>query len=139
MARNTRKGPPEPKLQGTPPGKSSTGGFNSPFAALAELREALPSKTPQLRAEDFPAEPPPDGPARARVRLARRERDGAEVTRVEELGLPPDALEAWCQALQRGLACRGVVEGDALVLEGDQRRSVPDLLLRRGVRRVAQG
>ncbi len=135
MARNTRKGPSEPKPAGTPPGK----GFNNPFASLANLREALPSKTPQLRAEDFPAEPPADGPARAVVRLARRERDGAEVTRVEELGLPPDALEAWCQALQRGLACRGAVDGDALVLEGDHRRGVPDLLLRKGVRRVSQG
>ncbi|MFP2907046.1 hypothetical protein ACLESD_18765 [Pyxidicoccus sp. 3LFB2] len=73
MARHTRKGPPEPKPAGTPPGKSSPGSFNSPFAALGSLREALPSKTPQLRAEDFPAEPPPDGPARAVVRLARRE------------------------------------------------------------------
>jgi translation initiation factor 1 len=131
MARNTRKGPPE----STPTARA---GFNSPFASLASLREALPSKTPQLRAEDFPAEPPPDGPARAVVRLARREKDGAEVTRVEELGLAPEALEAWAQALQRGLACRASVEGDALVLDGDQRRAVPDLLLRRGVKRVSQ-
>lgn len=64
------------------------------------------------------------------VRLARRERDGAELTRVEELGLPPEALESWGQALQRGLACRATVEGEALVLAGDQRR---------GVRRVVQG
>ncbi|NMO14300.1 translation initiation factor [Pyxidicoccus fallax] len=139
MARHTRKGPPEPKPAGTPSGKPSPGGFNNPFAKLAELRDALPGKTPQLRAEDFPAEPPPDGPERAVVRLARRERDGAEVTRVEELGLPPDALAAWGQALQRGLACRVSVEGEALVLEGDQRRGVPGLLLRKGVRRVSQG
>jgi translation initiation factor 1 len=108
MARNTRKGPPE----STPTARA---GFNSPFASLASLREALPSKTPQLR-----------------------EKDGAEVTRVEELGLAPEALEAWAQALQRGLACRASVEGDALVLDGDQRRAVPDLLLRRGVKRVSQ-
>lgn len=139
MAPKTPKSPPAPKPPGTPPGKPSPGGFNSPFAALAGLREALPSKTPQLRAEDFPAEPPPDGPARAVVRLARRERDGAEVTRVEELGLSSEALQDWCQALQRGLACRATVEGDALVLEGDQRRNVPDLLLRRGVKRISQG
>ena len=139
MARPPRKGPPESKPAGAPPGKSSSGGFNNPFAALAGLRESLPGKAPQLRAEDFPAEPPPDGPERAVVRLAWRERDGAEVTRVEELGLAPDALMAWSQALQRGLACRVTVEGETLVLEGDQRRSVPDLLLRRGVRRVTQG
>jgi translation initiation factor 1 len=134
MARHTPKGPPKPT--DSPPAK---GGFNTPFASLASLREALPAKTPQLRAEDFPAEPPPDGPARAVIRLARRERDGADVTRVEELGLSPDVLEAWAQALQRGLACRCSVDGDALVLEGDQRRAVPDLLLRRGVKRVSQG
>jgi translation initiation factor 1 len=31
------------------------------------------------------------------------------------------------------------VEGDRLVLQGDHRFKLPDLLLRRGVRRVVQG
>jgi len=111
--------------------------FHNPFAALAAKRDALPSTTPQVRPEDFPTTPPPDGPERAVLKL--EERGGQEVTRVEELGLPPQELQAWLEALQRGLGCRGDVEGEALMLRGDHRRTAPDLLLRRGVKRVRQG
>ncbi len=113
------------------------GPFNNPFAALAGKRDALPSTKPQVRPEDFPSTPPPEGPERAVLKL--EERGGQEVTVVEELGLPPPELQAWLEALQRGLGCRGDVEGATLVLRGDHRRTAPDLLLRRGVKRVRQG
>lgn len=113
-------------------------GFNNPFARLEGLRDALPSTTPQLRREDFPETPPPGGPERAVVRLETG-RGGKEVTVVEGLGLPAAELQAWLQALQRGLACTGAVEGERLVLQGDQRFKLPDLLLRRGVQRVVHG
>jgi translation initiation factor 1 len=57
----------------------------------------------------------------------------------EELGLPAAELEAWLLALRRGLGCAGAVQGEALVLHGDHRFKLPDLLLRRGVKRVVQG
>lgn len=113
-------------------------GFNNPFARLEGLRDALPSTKPQLRREDFPETPPPGGPERAVVRL-ETDRGGKEVTVVEGLGLPAAELQAWLQALQRGLACTGAVEGERLVLRGDQRFKLPDLLLRRGVQRVVHG
>lgn len=113
-------------------------GFNNPFARLEALRDALPSTKPQLRQEDFPETPPPGGPERVVVRLETG-RGGKEVTVVEGLGLPAAELQTWLQALQRGLACTGSVEGERLVLQGDQRFKLPDLLLRRGVQRVVHG
>jgi translation initiation factor 1 len=113
-------------------------GFHSPFAQLERLRDTLPSTKPQVRREDFPEEPPPQGPERAVVRLETGP-GGKEVTVVEGLGLPGAEREAWLQALQRGLACRGSVEGERLVLQGDHRFTLPDLLLRRGVKRVVHG
>src|SRR5688572_6703924 len=79
-------------------------GFHNPFARLEGLRDTLPSTKPQVRPEDFPAEPPPHGPERAGVRLETG-RNGQEVTVVEGLGLPAAELEAWLHALRRGLAC----------------------------------
>ncbi|QRO00660.1 translation initiation factor [Archangium violaceum] len=118
--------------------KQKDKGFNNPFARLEGLRDTLPSTKPQVRREDFPEEPPPQGPERAVVRLEAGRGD-KEVTVVEGLGLPGAELEAWLQALQRGLACRGSVEGERLVLQGDHRFTLPDLLLRRGVKRVVHG
>lgn len=128
MSRGKRKGP------GTPPDAEP---FHNPFAALASKREALPSTTPQVRGEDFPQTPPPDGPELAVLRLEQR--GGQEVTVVEGLGLPPPELRTWMEALQRGLGCHGEVVADTLVMRGDHRRTAPDLLLRRGVKRVRQG
>ena len=112
-------------------------GFHHPFARLEALRDTLPSKTPRLSAEDFPEQPPPGGPERALLRLETR-REG-EVTVVEGLGLPEPQARVWLEALQRGLACTGAVEGERLVLRGDHRFKLPDLLLRRGVQRVVHG
>jgi translation initiation factor 1 len=115
-----------------------TKSFNNPFARLEALRDDLPSTKPQVSREDFPDEPPAQGPERAVVRLEVG-RGGQEVTVVEGLGLPAAELQTWLQALQRGLACTGSVEGERLVLRGDHRFKLPDLLLRRGVKRVVHG
>ncbi|PTL82881.1 translation initiation factor [Vitiosangium sp. GDMCC 1.1324] len=145
MAKQTRGGRdgarPEETAQGEGPEPRQAPkvkGFNSPFARLEALRETLPSTQPQVRPEDFPGTPPPQGPERAVVRLEPG-RGGQEVTVVEGLGLPSAELQAWLQALRRGLACTGTVEGERLVLQGDHRFKVPDLLLRRGVKRVVHG
>ncbi len=111
--------------------------FNNPFGKIAGIRPQLvPSKAVQS-AEDFPESPPEGGPERALIRIA--EREGETVTVIEELGLSGEALESWRMALQRGLATKVSVEGGTLVLAGDHRFKLPDLLLRRGVRRVMQG
>jgi translation initiation factor 1 len=106
--------------------------FHNPFGALRE------------KLQDLPAGPAPrpagaSGPARAVVRMERKGRGGKEVTVVEQLGLKPADLEAWLKALKNALGCGGALEGETLVLQGDQRKRLPDLLTSRGVRKVTIG
>jgi translation initiation factor 1 len=111
--------------------------FHNPFGALAGKREELPSRPASTAAPEQAVER--KGPARAVVRMERKGRGGKEVTVVEQLGLPPAQLEAWLKALKGSLGCGGVVEEDALVLQGDHRERLPALLEARGVRRVTVG
>lgn len=119
------------KDEAPPPGP-----FNNPFAALSAQRDALPSGPPPPAPRQ---KPEPKGPARAVVRMERKGRGGKEVTVVEQLGLPAAQLDTWLKALKNGLGCGGVVEEDALVLQGDQRERLPALLEARGVRKVTVG
>ena len=113
------------------------GPFHNPFGALAGKREELPSKPPPPAAPAKAEER--KGPARAVVRMERKGRGGKEVTVVEQLGLRPAELEVWLKALKGSLGCGGVVEEEALVLQGDHRDRLPALLEARGVRRVTVG
>ncbi len=121
------------KREKTPPPKPSAP-FHDPFA---KLRDRLPEGwTPP--AEPEPAVPvaPSGAPARAVVRLERKGRGGKEATVVEKLALPPGALAAWADALKRSLGCGGGVEGDAIVVQGDQRERARAWLEGKGVRKV---
>jgi translation initiation factor 1 len=102
--------------------------FHNPFGALREKLADLP-----------PAPMPPKGPARAVVRMERKGRGGKEVTVIEQLDLPARQLDAWLKDLKDALGCGGVVEDGTLVLQGDQRKRVPDLLTARGVRKIVVG
>lgn len=105
--------------------------FHNPFAALQGLKESLPDRPgPPVQEEKK------KGPARAVVRLERAGRGGKEVTIVSHLELPVMEREAWLKALKAGLGCGGQVDGDALVLQGDQRERLPALLSKRGVKKV---
>src|SRR5690348_12898219 len=97
----------------------------NPFAALQGLRDQLPPGAPPRQAS---AEPP-RGPARAVVRLERKQRGGKEVTVIEKLALPAKELERWCRELKQALGCGGVVEGDAIVLQGDLRSRLETVLV----------
>jgi translation initiation factor 1 len=68
--------------------------------------------------------------------MERAGRGGKIVTVVEKLDLRPGELAAWLGELKRALGCGGVVEGGALVLQGDTRERVGAWLERRGVKRV---
>ena len=116
--------------------------FHNPFGALAKLRDSLPERpaAPEPAKATGPAKgEPPKGPARAVVRMERSGRGGKEVTVVEHLGIPPMEREKWLKALKAALGCGGVVEGDALVLQGDHRKRLPAILTERGVRKVIIG
>lgn len=118
-----------------PEAPAAAGPFHNPFASLGLKREELPAgpAPAPLKAEE------PKGPARAVVRMERKGRGGKEVTVVEQLGLPEAEREKWLKALKGALGCGGAVEGDTLVLQGDQRERLPSLLEARGVRRVSVG
>jgi translation initiation factor 1 len=104
---------------------------NDKFAELAKLRDQLP---PGVAPEKKLVEP--KGPARAVVRLERKQRRGKEVTVIEKLALPPKQLDEWCSKLKQQLGCGGSVEGDAIVVQGDFRKRLPELLTAMGVRAV---
>ena len=116
--------------------------FHNPFGALGERFGITPD-------ESAPAAPPPAEPAtpapttptgrtipRAVVRIERTGRGGKEVTVVEQLDLQPTERDRWLKALKASLGCGGVVEGNALVLQGDHRNRLPAILAARGVRQV---
>jgi translation initiation factor 1 len=111
---------------------------DSPFAALEALRAQLPAgKSPEAKTASEPTKP--KGPTRAVVRLEKKQRRGKECTVVEKLGLRPDDLEQWCRELKSALGCGGAVEGDAIMLQGDLRTRLPELLRARGVAKVTVG
>lgn len=114
--------------------------FHNPFAALGHLRGHVPP-APPAAAPVEPAKPAPGAKpiARAVVRLERTGRGGKEVTVVEQLPLTPAEREQWLKALKSALGCGGTIEGDALVIQGDQRKRLPALLAARGVRKVTIG
>jgi translation initiation factor 1 len=115
--------------------------FNSPFASLAPLRGSLPQVEP-AEPPAAPSKPRPSGMkpiARAVVRMERSGRGGKEVTVVEQLQLSSSEREKWLKDLKASLGCGGVVEGDTLVLQGDHRKRLPEILTGRGVKRVTIG
>jgi translation initiation factor 1 len=129
--------------------------FHNPFAALEGLRGTMPrTGTPDPKAphaeEGAPdvRRPGPSGPAsqtstkgpaRAVVRLERAGRGGKAVTVVEHLDLRAPDLERWLKALKAQLGCGGVIEGGAIVLQGDHRDRLPTLLADRGVKKITMG
>ena len=107
--------------------------FNNPFGALGGLRGELPqgpAAKPVKEAKEV------KGPARAVVRLERAGRRGKEVTIVEHLGLAPAQREVWLKELKSAMGCGGVLEEEALVLQGDLRERVAKWLEKKGVRKV---
>lgn len=112
---------------------------DSAFSALEALRDQLPpGPTPAEPAPETQAAPK-RGPARAVVRLERKQRGGKAVTVVEKLGLSSDEMQRWCRELKQTLGCGGAVENDAIVLQGDLRKRLPDVLAARGVAKVTVG
>jgi translation initiation factor 1 len=122
-----------------PPPAAPPGPFHAALAGLASRLGDLPPGPEPERAAAAPPGPTATGappPARAVVRMERAGRGGRTVTVVEKLGLRPPELEAWLGELKRALGCGGVIEGGALVLQGDTRERVGAWLERRGVRKV---
>jgi translation initiation factor 1 len=121
--------------KGSSPSPSQPPTFHAPFAGLASLRDALPAR--EAPAPGAPREP--KAPPRAVVRYERKGRGGKEATLVEQLALSPRERSEWLLAMKQALGCGGSLEGEALVLQGDQRARVRAWLQARGVSRISVG
>ncbi len=123
--------------KGEPVSAPAPGPFNAGLAGLAarmgEVPVAREVAAVPLPAAKLPVKP---APARAVVRMERAGRGGRTVTVVEKLELRAAELEGWLGDLKRALGCGGVVEGAALVLQGDTRERVGAWLEKRGVKKV---
>ncbi len=113
-----------------------------PFAALEAMRDLLPpgqvvSKTHSEVMKDLAKARPP--PARAVVRMERKGRGGKEVTVVDKLELKPAELETWCRDLKQALGCGGAVDGSLIVLQGDLRQRLAEVLTQKGIAKVILG
>ena len=126
MSKKKLPGPPAPER----------GTFNAPFAGLASLRDALPAGE---RREPPPTPAGPKPPPRAVVRYERKGRGGKEATLIEQLTLSPHQRAEWLLAMKQAFGCGGTLEGEALVLQGDQRVRVRAWLEARGVARISVG
>ena len=118
-----------------PPPPTEERPLNAAFAGLSSLRDALPAGE---RREPARA-PAPKGPSRAVVRYERKGRGGKEATVVEQLVLSPRERAEWLLAMKQALGCGGMLGGEALVLQGDQRARVRAWLEARGVSRISVG
>jgi len=119
--------------------------FHNPFAALRRAGDAA-QPAPAAAAES-PIAPPraaaktkaPKTYARAVVRMERAGRGGKEATVIEQLDLAATERETWLKALKSALGCGGSLEGDTIMLQGDQRERLKKILAERGVKRVTIG
>ena len=121
MSDETFKNNPFGALKGTVPGL--TGTVPGPEGQSASKTGTVPA----VRGQSLSI-------PRAVVRMERSGRGGKEVTVIEHMALSPKQREEWLKALKAGLGCGGVVEGQNLVLQGDQRNRVPKILEARGVK-----
>ena len=114
--------------------------FHNPFEILGSLRGSLPER-PAPEPTPAKAEPPSTARTvpRAVVRLERAGRGGKDVTIVEHLAIGDADRAVWLKALKAQLGCGGVVEDEAIVLQGDHRKRLPALLAARGVKKVTIG
>lgn len=106
------------------------------FAALAPLRGTLP-EGPAPQNVDEVRESPFGG--KILITRERKGRGGKTVTLVRGIGLEGEALETLGRDMRQGLGTGGGLEGDAIVLHGDQSSRVQLWLAERGARRIVRG
>ncbi|MEQ9499974.1 MAG: translation initiation factor [Deltaproteobacteria bacterium] len=108
------------------------GPFNNAFGGLASLRAQMGGAS---KAAETPAPVAADEPEATRgsgrkvvVARERKGRGGKTVTRVSQLDLDAAATETLAHTLKRTLGCGGSVEGEDVILAGDQTERAADWL-----------
>jgi translation initiation factor 1 len=128
---------PKDKLPLAPQASSP---FNNPFAGLTGVSAPQVPEAPPPEAPPAAVERPDDlsDVPRATVRRERKGRGGKTVTLVQHLGLPAERLAALAKALRQALGCGASVEGEEVVVQGDQVDRVVVFLQKHGVRRISR-
>ncbi len=110
---------------------------SSPFASLAALKDALPSRP----ADDATPTAPEVSAYGGKIVVAktRAGRGGKTVTMVRGLRGDAAALDAIARELKRAMGCGAVVEGDAIVVQGEQGPRLRAWLEARGAKRIVIG
>ncbi len=107
------------------------------FGGMAALLQAqgLQARQP---VEPLKPSPPAAQPAQGRVvlRQEKKGRKGKTVTTLNGLGLDRPQLEAMARRLRRTLGCGSSIDGEQIVLQGDQRGPAGELLESEGWRAV---
>lgn len=106
------------------------------FAALAALRGTLPAG-----ADEAPAVAASAGPLAGKIVITRERkgRGGKTATLVRGIALGGAALENFAREMRQALGTGGGVEGDAVVLAGDQSARAAEWLRSRGAARIVAG
>ena len=131
--------------------KRSTPEESAPPASLGTLGDVLARQG--IRSETAPTPQSPPAPAAPRdpalpdlgrcgklvVRRERKGHGGKTATIVAGIGLPARDLERLARALRHALGCGASVEGDRLVVQGDQAPRVQAWLAAQGARRIVLG
>ena len=127
---------PKPRNTTFPPPVQSSS--NSPFGALASLRGALPQGT-----DATPTATPASSTAALNgkivVRREKKGRGGKTATLVEGVALTGAALEAFGRDMRQSLGTGGSIEGNAIVISGDQVERAMNWLRARGATRLIAG
>lgn len=127
-----------PKARNSTFGAADHAAGSGPFDALASLRGSLPPGTEET----------PEAPAKARdaslagkivVRREKKGRGGKTATLIEGVALKGAALEAFGREMRQSLGTGGGVEGDAIVISGDQVERAMAWLRARGATKLVAG
>ena len=108
----------------------TNGGDSGGFGGLGSLLQASGLEGGGTAAAAAPAKPAgkPRKPGRVVLRREKKGRGGKVVTTLTRHKLDEAAAKALAKRLRKALGCGATVEGDEVVLQGDQRDRAADLL-----------
>ena len=98
--------------------------MQNPFASLAGLKTSPAAAEPEKKAESESVRKP-EMPVVQSARIERAQRGGKTVTVVTFRGEPSiEAKKLWLKTMKKSLGVGGAIEGETVILQGDQRESL---------------